>query len=115
MKKIFSITKEYTEYPGPRYRKQGENSGQAFYEDVLKDLMKDVIDKDGILTLDLDGTAGYASSFLDEAIGNLVYEFTESKIKNHLKIISDIEPDWIDIIFSRIIPEWEKKRIAQQK
>lgn len=115
MKRYYSVTKEYTEYPGPRFRKQGENSGQAFYEDILKEKMEEVIDKKDILVLDLDGTAGYASSFLDEAIGNLVLQHSELVVKNHLEIISTVEPDWKDIIFSRILPEWEKKRQSLTK
>lgn len=113
MKKIYSIVEKYTEYPGPRYRNQGEHSGQAFFEDVLDNEMGQAIKKDTQLLLDLDGTAGYGSSFLDEAIGNLVLKYTKDKVLKHLKIKSEIEPDWEEIIYRDIIPEWEEKRTSK--
>ena len=31
-----SIAKDFSLYPGARYRTDGDNSGQQFYEDILK-------------------------------------------------------------------------------
>ena len=107
----FSIADKFTIYPGPRYKKQGENSGQKFFEENLDGLMRTAIEKDQTLAINLDGTAGYASSFLDEAFGNLVLKYTKEIVLNHLKIISEIEPDWKEMILEETIPEWEQKRI----
>jgi len=62
------------------------------------------------LVVDLDNTAGYASSFLDEAFGNLVYDFEFDDIKSILKIISNQEPDWKDIILDDILYKWKEKK-----
>jgi hypothetical protein len=108
--KQFSIAKDFTIYPGPRYKIQGEDSGQKFFEDILDSLMRNAIQEKFTLEINLDGTAGYASSFLDEAFGNLVMKYGKENVIKHLVIISIMEPDWIDMIFNETIPEWEKKR-----
>ena len=112
----FSVL-NFTEYPGPRYSKQGDHSGEQFYSEVLKEKFQEVLDSsneevDYVLAINLDNTAGYASSFLDEAFGRLVFNFSKEKVSNHLEIISNQEPDWIEIINKEVIPEWETKRIA---
>lgn len=60
--------------------------------------------------VDLDNTAGYASSFLDEAFGNLAYDFGKQAVLEYLEIISTQEPDWISIIRDETIPEWDEKK-----
>lgn len=112
----FSII-DFTEYPGPRYMEQGEDSGERFYFTKLKGLFEEVLKKSSqtgktfFLEINLDNTAGYASSFLDEAFGNLAFDFGEEVVKKHLKIVSNQEPDWVDIIFNETIPEWHKKKV----
>lgn len=106
---------DFTEYPGPRYRKQGEHSGELFFQEILLPQFREIkADHDRgkfrKLEIDLDNTAGYASSFLDEAFGNLAYEFGGQFVKDHLDIVSKEEPDWIQIIFNETIPEWERKK-----
>jgi hypothetical protein len=100
---------EYSEYPGPRYIEQGEDSGEGFYYKIIKPKFQECISTDKILVVDLDDTAGYASSFLDECFGNLVYDFEFEEIKKRLKIISFQEPDWVEVIFEETLPEWHKK------
>ena len=62
------------------------------------------------LTIELDGTAGFASSFLDEAFGNLVFDFSSDTVKSNIIIISNQEPDWKEMIMNNIIPDWESRR-----
>lgn len=100
---------EYSEYPGPRYIEQGEDSGEEFYYKIIKPKFEECISTDKILVVDLDDTAGYASSFLDECFGNLVYDFDFEEIEKRLKIISFQEPDWVEVIFEETLPEWYKK------
>lgn len=107
------ILNDYTEYPGPRYCTQGSNSGEDFYHKKLNEIFHNAISQEKNITIILDGTAGYASSFLDEAIGNLVYDFSKHYVLKYLKIVSLEEPDWEKMIFNEIIPEWSKRR--QQK
>ncbi len=107
---------DFTEYPGPRYTDQGPHSGELFYEEILKPnfekILKDSNDKINIiLQINLDNTAGYASSFLDEAFGNLSYDYGKQFVIDHLDIISTEEPDWIDIIKNQTLQEWDDKRL----
>ena len=107
---------DFTEYPGPRYKDQGAHSGELFYEEVSKPEFERIQKESNdeiklILRINLDNTAGYASSFLDEAFGNLAYDYGTDFVIDHLDIISTEEPDWIDIIKNQTIPEWNQKRL----
>ena len=68
MTKVVKVS-DFTKFPGPRYRKLGEFSGEEFRDDVLIPAINqygnDVI-------VDLDGTLGYGSSFLEECFGGLI-------------------------------------------
>jgi hypothetical protein len=110
----YNISERFTMYPGPRYIKQGEDSGEKFFKEVLDGQMNEAINSDKTLEVILDGTAGYASSFLDEAFGNLVYKYGLDLVKKHLSIISKFEPDWKDMIYNETMPEWEGKRLKDQ-
>lgn len=115
MKKEIKIkVVEFSEYPGPRYKTQGSNSGQEFYEKFLKIKFQEVLDNNyQYLVVDLDGTAGYASSFIDEAFGNLLIDYNYQDIKNKLKIISNEEESWIDVIFNETLLQWNNKLNAK--
>lgn len=66
--KTISIANDFTKYPGGRYRKHGKGSGEEFRESFL---IPNIENQEHI-TIVLDGTAGYSSSFLEEAFGGLV-------------------------------------------
>lgn len=101
---------DYTEYPEVRYIGQDDFSGEGYYYDVIKPAFEKAVNNKCKLIVDLDDTAGYGFSFIDEAFGNLVYDFDYSKIHETLQIISDIEPDWIDIIKNDILVKWKEKK-----
>jgi len=63
-----SVAKDFSKTPGGRSRVDGDFSGEAFAEDVLwpKLLSSEVV------VVDLSGTLGFGSSFLEEAFGGLV-------------------------------------------
>ena len=107
---IFKIKTDYNEYTGPRYCNQGESSGEDFYHKHLNSLFKNAFDQNKILVIDLDDTAGYLSSFLDEAIGNLIYDFSVELVKPRLRIISHQEPDWEEMIYKDVYRDWEERR-----
>jgi hypothetical protein len=95
-----NIAKEFTLYPGARYRSDGKFSGQQFYEDILKPKLDQVWDKDNEkVEIYLDGTFGYASSFLSEVAVRLVKDFKEKdKILNKIEFLSDKDPLIIETI-----------------
>ncbi len=114
MEKTIKV-REYSEYPGPRYVNQGDFSGEDFYHTVLNGAFVEVYKDNGILNVHLDNTAGYMSSFLDEAFGNLIYDFSEDVVKKHLHVVSEQEHDWIDMLNDESYPQWEERRLKQEK
>lgn len=79
---------DFTDAPGPRYIRQDKNgettSGEAFYIYVLNAKFKECYKIQKQLIIELDGVSGYPSSFLDEAIGELVYDFSLNIVEKYL-------------------------------
>ena len=61
------VARSFTPYPVGRTRSDGRYSGEAFREDHLVPALRE-----GTVTVAMDGTKGYGSSFLEEAFGGLV-------------------------------------------
>jgi hypothetical protein len=101
-KHFLKISSDFSETPGARYYTDGHDSGEEFYERILRHAFKEALDDRSILSIDLDGTEGYATSFLDEAFMRLTKEFGKKEVLSHIKIISSEEPDWISEIDSYI-------------
>lgn len=101
---------DFTEYPGPRYDEQGPESGEKFYVAKLNPLFLRCYNEGKLLVVNLDGTAGFASSFLDEAFGQLTYDFGTMQLNNILHIESNDEPEWPRMIKEETIPQWQKRR-----
>jgi hypothetical protein len=78
-----SIAKDFSEVPLGRYPTDGKFSGERFREEFLKPALQ----KDEV-TVNIDGTEGYGSSFLDEAFGGLVRKgyYTEADLGSRLAI-----------------------------
>lgn len=67
---IYINVKDFSEFPGPRRESVGPNSGEKFREtELLPKLLENPLEP---ITINLDGTAGYGSSFLEEAFGGLI-------------------------------------------
>lgn len=65
---VVNIAKDFTRYPSGRYKKNGKTSGEEFRERF----MEAAISGGQKVVVELDGTIGYGSSFLEEAFGGLV-------------------------------------------
>lgn len=102
---------DYSLSPGPRYTNQGDDSGESFYHDKLNQAFANAVSQNNILVVDLDGPDGYASSFLDEAFGNLIYDFGIETVNKFLEIKSEEEPEWCEMLNNDTFPQWEKRRI----
>ncbi len=72
MSKKIIIAKDFSKFPGPRYIRQGPNSGELFRDTKLYPAFIEAYEKGSKLEIDLDGVAGYGSSFLEESFGGLV-------------------------------------------
>ena len=70
-KTLISIARDFSEFPAGREREDGPNSGQRFREEILGPALR-ATKPDDIVEVNLDGTMGYGSSFLEEAFGGLV-------------------------------------------
>lgn len=83
-----SVARDFSPYPGPRYVHQGPNSGEKFRKVLVKELRKGAH-----VLVDLDGTTGFGSSFLDEAFGGLIREegFRLAELKRMIRIKSDLD------------------------
>jgi STAS-like domain of unknown function (DUF4325) len=100
-----SVAKDFSRTPGPRLKKHGSFSGEAFRDEILIPKFREALKHDQKLVVDLDSTAGYLSSFLEEAFGGLVRAGNEpARVKQYLEIKSDDEPYWIQDIEDDYIP-----------
>jgi hypothetical protein len=81
-----TIAADFSRYPAGRFKADGPYSGERFRQEYLVPSLAK-LDK---VTVILDGTLGYGSSFLEEAFGGLVREegFTATELKKKLVIVS---------------------------
>ena len=100
-----SIANDFSRTPGARYYKDGQNSGEEFYEKLLSVKFKEALDAGSKLVIDLDGTEGYATSFLDEAFRKLSEAYSPDVVWDNIMLISYDEPDWVDEIKSYIFQD----------
>jgi hypothetical protein len=96
MQKKINIAKDFSPYPYGRHTQHSKTSGERFREDFLLPALKDYDE----VIINLDGTEGYGSSFLDEAFGNLVRvsKVAKDEALRKLKFISLNDPSLIDEI-----------------
>lgn len=99
MIKTINISEDFSITPGARHRGDGDFSGQEFFEDILEIAFSNLTDEEKLL-VDLDGTDGYATSFLDEAFGGLARKYTKTVVLSKIEFKSDEEPYLIEEIKS---------------
>lgn len=99
-----AVCTDFSSTPGPRAVNEGDFSGEQFRNEVLEPRIREAIAANSMLEVDLDGTAGYGTSFLEEAFGGLVRESGLGLIdlKQHLVIVSKEEPYLIPDIWEYI-------------
>jgi hypothetical protein len=91
-----NIAKQFTTTPGARTYDDGPFSGQEFFEKHLDGCFKQIVETDGKLTIVLDGTEGYASSFLNEAFRLLSAKYGADEVWNKIILISNEVPQYIN-------------------
>lgn len=81
---------DYAPAPGGRFVTDGPYSGEWFRNEVLCPALASAIRSGEVLTVELDGTSGYGSSFLEEAFGGLVRErgFTPADLRRSLAVVA---------------------------
>lgn len=86
-----SIAIDFSVTPGFRNVTDGPFSGEEFRKAQLVPLFEDRQD-DSPIEVNLDGGAGYATSFLEEAFGGLAREFGIERCLKRLSFVSEEEP-----------------------
>jgi len=87
-----NIAKDFSPVPSGRYLSDGPDSGERFRNEFL---LPAIESGDRDIQIDIDGTAGYGSSFLEEAFGGLirVCGVDRNIALSSIKIISE-DPDY---------------------
>ncbi len=98
--KMINIAKDFSPYPFARYRSQSSTSGEQFREDILIPALKAYEN----VTVNLDATEGFGSSWLDESFAGVVRAkvFSADELLKRVKFISDEDPSYIDEIVGYI-------------
>lgn len=94
----YNFATQYTRYPGGRLRKHGPFSGEAFREDVLWPLLQN---KQRI-RVDLTGTYGFGSSFLDESFGEIGKRLGYENCQKQIFFVSEDDPTLVELIWTKI-------------
>lgn len=97
--KLINVARGFTRFPSGRFKRNGSTSGEAFREDFLEPPLKE----GQSISVELDGTIGYGSSFLEEAFGGLVrsLKISPSDLEVKLKLVSE-DPALLEEIFGYI-------------
>jgi STAS-like domain of unknown function (DUF4325) len=109
------IASDFSRTPGGRYFSDGPFSGQMFRDRYLVPALQAAKRDNDRVTVVLDGTRGYLSSFLEEVFGGLVREtgFSHDELDRLLEIRSDdpfYEP--YRVLAKRYIAEARARAIA---
>lgn len=82
--------KEFSIFPGARYKHLGPGSGEEFRDDILIPALNKYTD----IQLNLDGVIGYGSSFLEEIFGGLIRKnIDENRVLNLAKTLISNDDD----------------------
>jgi hypothetical protein len=87
-----SVARQFSPDPGPRYARQGPNSGETFRRMLVRKLQEAET-----VEVDLDGTYGFGSSWLDEVFGGLIkYErMSTADVQRRVKVKSDADRSYL--------------------
>lgn len=88
-KLTINIASDFSDAPGARYVDDGPDSGELFYKKLLKPKFRDAIKSGYKLEVNMDGTFGYATSFISESFGKLSKEFGSETVIKTIEIISE--------------------------
>jgi hypothetical protein len=65
---VVNVARDFSRFPSGRMKSKGATSGEGFREKFLEPPLKEGEE----VQVELDGTIGYGSSFLEEAFGGVV-------------------------------------------
>jgi hypothetical protein len=91
-----SIANDFSKTPGPRSRDEGDFSGEQFLEELLEPRFLTARETHQSLVVDLDGTIGYATSFLEAAFGGLARKYEPFDVLDGLALSCKDEPSLVE-------------------
>lgn len=99
-----NLARDFSKFPGPRYKNEGQFSGEQFRNEILYPQVISSILAGRQLTVNLDGANGYGTSFLEESFGGLVREclVKAEDLKSTIQFISNEEPELIPEIWGYV-------------
>ena len=87
--------KDFSIAPGPRRKTEGDFSAELFVETVLGPMFVEMEqDQSIVMEINLDGTLGYGTSFLEEVFGGTARKKGVSFVKDRISVVSEEEP-WL--------------------
>ena len=89
---LLNVAKDFSDAPGGRYRKDGDYSGEEFYDNHLEPKFEEALEDRTTLVINLDNVWGFPVSFISESFGKLSTKYGKEKVKSHLKFIWHDEP-----------------------
>lgn len=106
------IAKDFSKTPGARYKEEGDFSGEEFRENVLYPKYKEARKNGFGLIINLDGTAGLGTSFLEESFGGLIRtnKINYDEILEYIQFVSEENPDYIEEIKGYLKDAYEKEK-----
>jgi hypothetical protein len=101
---------DFSKTPGSRYRDEGKkaHSGQEFREDILEPKFREAMERQSKILVDLDGTIGYGTSWLEEVFGGLARTFGYQKVLDMIDFKSE-EEDYLIEDIKEYIKDAEKR------
>jgi len=106
--KIKIAVRDFSETPGPREKVQGDFSAEFFVETVLDpEFQKMDADVNLKMEINLDGTLGYGTSFLEEVFGGTTRNKGVDFVRDRIEVISEEEP-WLKDEIKSYVDDVEK-------
>lgn len=97
------IREDFADNLGARYRKDGENSGEQFLEEILQPKFEKAVEGKYIILIDLDKVWGYPSSFVSGSFGKLSTTHGGAEVLlKHMQFKSDENPVRLEKILNEI-------------
>lgn len=98
IKNLHLSVRDFSRYPGPRTESQGPDSAEVFLRELLKPMFRQAEHLKAKLIIDLDGTEGYSTAFLDGSFGELARELGSDRVLRTMVFVTKDEPSLEDEI-----------------
>jgi hypothetical protein len=102
-----NVARDFSLVPAGRTQADGLNNGSRFRDDFLLPALQG----GETVTVELDGTEGYGSSFLEEAFGGLVRKgLAVDEVLSRVQFVSTVDPSLVEEIREYIRDAAKEKR-----